>query len=71
MSERWKYQLKTGIFWGLFMSVFNLFFEMQEKPIPAQLVSANFYLRMFVFTLTGIFLLGYINWKAKVKKQTT
>lgn len=65
MSERWKYQLKVGLFWGLFMALFNLFFE--EKPIKVQIVSPDFYLRAVVFILAGIFILGYINWKAKVK----
>jgi len=70
MSVRWKYQLKIGIFWGVFMTLFNLLFEMQEKPIATQLSSPHFYLRMVVFTLAGVFILGYINWKAKVKKTT-
>lgn len=70
MSERWKYQFKVGIFWGLFMTLFNLVFEMQEKPVMMQITSPSFYLRMLVFTLTGIFLLGYINWKAKAKKAS-
>jgi hypothetical protein len=71
MSERWKYQLKTGGFWGIFMSVFNLLFEMQEKPISIQLTSVGFYVRALIFILVGIFILGYFNWKAKVKRETT
>jgi hypothetical protein len=71
MSERWKYQIKTGLFWGIFMSVFNVLFDLQEKSISTQLSTANFYLRAVVFILVGIFLLGYINWKAKVKRETT
>lgn len=68
MSERWKFQTKVGLFWGLFMTFFNLFFE--EKPIQAQVASADFYLRAAVFILAGIFILGYINWKARVKTST-
>jgi predicted transporter len=69
MSERWKYQIKTGAFWGIFMSVFNVLFEIQEKPLAVQLSSQVFYLRAVVFLLVGIFLLGYVNWKQKVKQQ--
>ena len=70
MSERWKYQIKTGAFWGIFMSVFNVLFEIQEKPLAVQLSSPVFYLRAVVFLLVGIFLLGYVNWKQKAKQNS-
>jgi hypothetical protein len=70
MSERWKYQLKMGGFWGLFMSFFNLLFELQEKPINIQLSSANFYIRAAGFLAIGIFFLGYMGWKEKIKRQS-
>lgn len=69
MSERWKYQVKTGAFWGIFMTVFNLLFELQEKPVSVQLSSPNFYFRALAFIVVGIFVLGYFNWKQKVKQQ--
>jgi hypothetical protein len=69
MSKRWKYQVKVGTFWGIFMSVFNVLFELQEKPVNVQLSSPGFYIRAVVFILVGIFLLGYINWKAKGKRE--
>jgi hypothetical protein len=69
MSERWKYQFKVGLIWGFLMAVFNLLFELQEKPISVQLSSPAFYLKVLIYTLTGIFLLGYINWRQKVKQQ--
>ncbi|RKS01010.1 MULTISPECIES: hypothetical protein [unclassified Flavobacterium] len=69
MSERWKYQVKTGAFWGLFMTVFNVLFEIKEKPLNIQLSSPGFYLRALVFILVGIFVLGYVNWKQKAKQQ--
>jgi hypothetical protein len=69
MSERWKYQIKTGAFWGIFMSVFNLLFEIQEKPLMVQLSAPAFYFRALVFVLLGIFVLGYVNWKQKAKQQ--
>jgi len=69
MSERWKYQIKTGGFWGIFMTVFMALFEMKEHSLQEQLVSGQFYVRMVVFLITGIFLLGYINWSAKIKER--
>lgn len=30
MNERWKYQIKTGGFWGIFMTVFNILFELKQ-----------------------------------------
>lgn len=71
MNERWKYQLKTGGFWGIFMTIFNVLFEINEKSINEQFTSKNFYLRLVVYTLVGVFLLGYVNWKAKEKRENT
>ena len=71
MNERWKYQLKTGGFWGIFMTIFNVLFEINETSLNEQFTSKNFYLRLVVYTLVGVFLLGYVNWKAKEKRENT
>lgn len=70
MSERWKYQLKMGGFWGVFMTVFMTLFEIKEKPLMEQITSYNFYLRAVVYISVGIFVLGYYNWKQKEKSQS-
>ncbi len=70
MSERWKYQFKTGTFWGVFMTLFNVLFELQEKPLATQLSHPGIYVKAIIFILLGIFVLGYFNWKAKVKRQS-
>ena len=67
MCERWKYQIKIGLFWGVFMSVFNMLFEIQEHSIMEQISKPNFYFRAIIFILVGIFGLGYFNWKS-IKK---
>ncbi len=69
MSERWKYQLKMGGFWGVFMVVFMTIFELQEKTISQQLSETNFYVRAVSYIVIGIFVLGYFNWKEKVKRE--
>lgn len=67
MSERWKYQLKVGIFWGLFMIVLMTLMNWKEKPIMVQLVSPNFYIKLGAYLACGIFVMGYVSWKAKKK----
>jgi hypothetical protein len=71
MSERWKYQLKMGGFWGVFMVVFMTLFELQEKTISQQLSENNFYVRAVSYIVIGIFVLGYFSWKEKVKRENS
>jgi hypothetical protein len=69
MSERWKYQLKMGGFWGVFMVIFMTLFELKEKTISQQLSENNFYIRAVSYIVIGIFVLGYFSWKEKVKRE--
>jgi ABC-type transport system involved in Fe-S cluster assembly fused permease/ATPase subunit len=55
MNDRWKYQVKTGLPWGIFMTVLN---------------DGQFYFRLICFLLFGVFVLGYSSWKAKTKRET-
>jgi len=69
MSDRWKYQLKMGGFWGVFMVVFMTLFELKEKTVSQQLSDNNFYVRAVSYIVIGIFVLGYFSWKEKVKRE--
>lgn len=69
MSERWKYQIKMGGIWGLFMVVFMMLFELKEKSFAQQFSDQNFYIRAVSFILLGIFVLGYFNWNTKNKRE--
>lgn len=71
MSERWRYQIKTGGFWGLFMIAFTTLFSIKEKPISGLITTPDFYFRCVGFLLFGVFFLGYSSWKAKIKRQET
>ncbi len=71
MNERWKYQIKSGGLWGVFMILFMSLYELKEKPFMQQLSNPNFYLRAFFYLITGIFLLGYYNWKQKTKRENS
>lgn len=71
MSERWKYQLKMGGFWGVFMVIFMTLFELKEKTVSQQLSENNFYVRAVSYIVIGIFVLGYFSWKEKVKRENS
>ena len=70
MNERWKYQIKTGGIWGIFMTVFNVLFDIKETPFLEQVATPNFYIRATAYIIVGIFVLGYFSWKSKVKQLT-
>ena len=71
MNERWKYQLKMGGFWGVFMVIFMTLFELKEKTVSQQLSENNFYVRAVSYIVIGIFVLGYFSWKEKVKRENS
>jgi hypothetical protein len=69
MSERWKYQIKMGGIWGLFMTVFNVLFDIKDTPLAAQVAAPAFYFKALAYILVGIFVLGYYTWKSKQKQN--
>ena len=69
MSERWKYQIKTGGIWGVFMTVFMILFEIKQIPLLEQISKPEFYIRALAYIVIGIFALGYFTWKSKIKRQ--
>jgi len=69
MSERWKYQLKVGLPWGIFMSIVMVFFGVSDKPFMEQIQSGFFYFQMACFLIVGVFVLGYSSWKSKIRRE--
>ena len=69
MNERWKYQIKMGGIWGVFMTVFNVLFDIKETPFAAQVATPTFYFKSIAYILVGIFVLGYFTWKSKQKQN--
>jgi len=67
MSERWKYQIKMGGFWGIFMTAFMTWYESKQHPLSEQLSSPQLYIRLAGFLVFGIFVLGYYTWKSRNK----
>jgi hypothetical protein len=70
MSERWKYQIKSGSFFGVTMTIVSSLFDLSEKDFTAIFFSYKFIVRLVIFLILGIFVLGYYNWKEKIKKQS-
>ncbi len=71
MSERWKYQIRIGLFWGLFMSLGMTVFDCFNTSFEEAIVSKYIFLRVLIFVLTGIFWIGYDSWKKKIKRENT
>ena len=69
MSERWKYQIKSGLFFGLAMSVIIGIWEVYISSFSEVFLNYRYYLRIGILTLAGIFFVGYFHWKEKQKQQ--
>ncbi|PWA06879.1 hypothetical protein DB895_02535 [Flavobacterium psychrotolerans] len=67
MNERWKYQIKTGSSYGITLTACMTMLQWRGGSVADELLSMKFFLRVFIFFTTGIFILGYIKWKGKVK----
>ena len=66
MSERWKFQLKNGLIWGLLVSLIMTGFDLFEMSIEDALLSNKNLFRMLLFILAGIFVVSYFSWKRKL-----
>ena len=69
MSDRWKYQVKTGVFWGLFMIGFSTWYLSEKTPLAVQLADNSYYFRAVGYIVFGIFVLGYSSWTAKRRRE--
>ena len=67
MSPRWKYQLKQGMIWAAIMIVIMTAFDYFANDGAISLRSII--IRTVVFSLGGIFIVGYFSWKAKLQKE--
>jgi hypothetical protein len=63
MSERWKFQVKIGGLWALLTIAILTLFEFKSMNWNM------FLIRLVVFLVVGVFFVGYLSWKAKIKKQ--
>lgn len=69
MSERWTFQLKSGL---IFAFVFTFMMcVMNEKSLEIQFNSTNFYIRILTNILVGVFVIGYFKWKGQDEKNNS
>jgi len=69
MNERWKYQVKYGFFFAIFIVLFNALFEYREQSFVHKLSTLVFWLKFLVLLILSIFVLGYFSWKSKGGKD--
>jgi multisubunit Na+/H+ antiporter MnhB subunit len=61
MNERWKHQTKSGLTWAIVTLLMLTAFDYKNNTWE------KFLYRSIVFTIIGVFFLGYLSWKRKVK----
>lgn len=71
MSERWKYQIRTGLPFGIIMPVTMILFDWIGSSISfaEAFLSKKFLIYLIVFLLVGVLLIGYSNWREKKKNE--
>ena len=69
MSERWKYQLKTGLPFGLMMPIALTSMDWYYTSFAEAFFSVKFLIKLIIFLVVGVFLIGYSNWRAKKKEE--
>jgi uncharacterized protein YacL len=69
MSERWKYQLKVGLIWGLLMTLMSTF--LNDKTVTEEIKSVGIYLKFLLNFVVGTLVMGYLFWKGKNPKNNS
>ena len=65
MSERWKFQIKHGLIWGILMIILLSIFDVSGLPWSEDFSWRVLLIRIIAFPVTGVFLYGYFIWKTK------
>ena len=63
MSERWKYQIKSGLPFGLLLPIVLGLLDWYGTSFSEDFFTLKFLISLLVFLLGGIFVIGYYNWK--------
>lgn len=71
MSERWKYQIRKGLPFGIIMPILITLFEWYgtSETFAQAFFTLKFLLKLVVFMALGIFLIGYSYWREKAKNE--
>lgn len=63
MSERWKYQIKSGLPFGLLLPIVLGLLDWYGTSFSEAFFTLKFLISLLVFLFGGIFVIGYYNWK--------
>jgi nicotinamide riboside transporter PnuC len=69
MWERWKYQIKTGLPFGLILPIVITSFDWYGTSFSEAFWTKKFLFSLIVFLFSGIFIIGYFNWREKQKNE--
>jgi len=69
MSERWKYQIKKGLPFGLIMPILITAIDAYGTSFKDAFLSQRFLTMLGVFMFAGIFIIGYSYWREKQKNE--
>jgi cytochrome c biogenesis factor len=69
MNERWKYQIRTGLPFGIMMPVVMTAMDWYGTSFGEAFFSMKFLVKLIIFVLGGIFVIGYFNWREKQKNE--
>ena len=71
MSERWKYQIKTGLPFGIVMPIIMTLFEWYgtSETFAEAFFTMKFLIKLIVFVTIGVFLIGYSYWRERAKNE--
>ena len=71
MNERWKYQIKKGLPFGIIMPIVitSIDWYGTSDTFTQAFVSKKFLVELIVFLLVGIFAIGYSSWREKAKNE--
>lgn len=69
MSDRWKYQIKSGLPFGLLLPIFITALDWYGTSFEEAFLTQKFMISLAVFLFAGIFIIGYFNWREKQKNE--
>lgn len=71
MSERWKYQIRKGLPFGIIMPILLTLLEDYGTSTPylESFLSQRFAIQLVLFLFAGIFIVGYSAWRERAKNE--
>jgi hypothetical protein len=69
MNKRWKYQIKSGLPFGLLLPIVLGLLDWYGTSFSEAFLTKRFLINLIIFLFGGIFVIGYYNWKEVQKKE--